>query len=335
VRCPKCHYLSFEPEPRCKNCGYDLAFDSSEEVEAKPPEAEPVRRVVESKTAQAPPPPAPAPVMAAPVSAPAAPSPAPAPASAPASVAPSGANSTLELPLFVQTLSEPEGTPAGDIELIQDAEPVEDEPMVRLPPARTPLSVRRPTPAPGRVREKYHRNLLDPEPESDATASGMWIGAPAPDAEPEELALPVESRDESAGALRRLEAAFVDLLFLGTLNIAIVWLTLQKGGLSLGQIDLLPVLPLGAFLFVLNASYLLTFTATNGQTIGKMAAGIRVVAGTPDSQVYDRVTLKQAVLRALLTFPSVLVLGAGFFPALLGSHLALHDRFTHTRVVRA
>ncbi|HEX5217080.1 MAG TPA: hypothetical protein VFV98_16570, partial [Vicinamibacterales bacterium] len=24
MRCPKCHYLSFEPEPRCKNCGYDL-----------------------------------------------------------------------------------------------------------------------------------------------------------------------------------------------------------------------------------------------------------------------------------------------------------------------
>src|SRR6266849_5257056 len=26
MRCPKCRYLSFEPEPRCKNCGYDLSF---------------------------------------------------------------------------------------------------------------------------------------------------------------------------------------------------------------------------------------------------------------------------------------------------------------------
>src|SRR5262245_9547055 len=25
MRCPKCHYLSFEPEPRCRNCGFDLA----------------------------------------------------------------------------------------------------------------------------------------------------------------------------------------------------------------------------------------------------------------------------------------------------------------------
>ena len=27
MRCPKCHYLSFDPDPRCKNCGYDLDID--------------------------------------------------------------------------------------------------------------------------------------------------------------------------------------------------------------------------------------------------------------------------------------------------------------------
>src|SRR5262249_54601596 len=26
MRCPKCHYLSFEPESRCRNCGYEFAF---------------------------------------------------------------------------------------------------------------------------------------------------------------------------------------------------------------------------------------------------------------------------------------------------------------------
>ena len=26
MKCPKCHYLSFEPEPRCKNCGYGFSF---------------------------------------------------------------------------------------------------------------------------------------------------------------------------------------------------------------------------------------------------------------------------------------------------------------------
>jgi uncharacterized RDD family membrane protein YckC len=30
MRCPKCHYLSFDPEPRCKNCGYDLDVADAE-----------------------------------------------------------------------------------------------------------------------------------------------------------------------------------------------------------------------------------------------------------------------------------------------------------------
>jgi hypothetical protein len=30
MRCPKCHYLSFDPEPRCKNCGYDLEVADAE-----------------------------------------------------------------------------------------------------------------------------------------------------------------------------------------------------------------------------------------------------------------------------------------------------------------
>ena len=27
MKCPKCHYLSFDPEPRCRNCGYTLTLD--------------------------------------------------------------------------------------------------------------------------------------------------------------------------------------------------------------------------------------------------------------------------------------------------------------------
>src|SRR5512145_2427296 len=30
MRCPKCHYLSFDPEPRCKNCGFDLEVADAE-----------------------------------------------------------------------------------------------------------------------------------------------------------------------------------------------------------------------------------------------------------------------------------------------------------------
>jgi uncharacterized RDD family membrane protein YckC len=28
MKCPKCHYLSFDPEPRCRNCGYTLSLDN-------------------------------------------------------------------------------------------------------------------------------------------------------------------------------------------------------------------------------------------------------------------------------------------------------------------
>ena len=47
MRCPKCHYLSFDPEPRCKNCGYDLevadaelAFKAAEEYSDDGPDLE-------------------------------------------------------------------------------------------------------------------------------------------------------------------------------------------------------------------------------------------------------------------------------------------------------
>jgi uncharacterized RDD family membrane protein YckC len=46
-------------------------------------------------------------------------------------------------------------------------------------------------------------------------------------------------------------------------------------------------------------------------------------------------TVRQALLRALLTVPSVLAAGAGFVQALVGDERAVHDRIAHTRVVRA
>ena len=36
MKCPKCHYLSFEPEPRCRNCGYDLATPDADAVKIEP-----------------------------------------------------------------------------------------------------------------------------------------------------------------------------------------------------------------------------------------------------------------------------------------------------------
>ncbi len=36
MKCPKCHYLSFEPEPRCRNCGYDLETPGADTVISDP-----------------------------------------------------------------------------------------------------------------------------------------------------------------------------------------------------------------------------------------------------------------------------------------------------------
>ena len=359
MRCPKCHYLSFEPEPRCKNCGYDLAF-GPDDLNTEAPAADQDEGAA-SLTILPPPPPTPAYIppalgresvmtaaavrssSAVAVATPPSPFAAVTLQSAPVTA-------PIELPLFVQSL-EPEA-PRAAVEEIEIKTPdtkdeideIEDEPLVKLPRApRPPLAVRRPTPAPGRVREKYHREPA-PTPQAgllELDEPGTRDPAPGtpsvwPSMETHVPALPAEATNEGpVGAGRRIEAACVDVLFLGLINAAVVWLTLQRCDLTIGQIGALPLLPVAAFLFVLNGCYLLMFTAVNGQTIGKMVAGIRVVGASDDGTLHDRVTLGQATLRALLTFPSVFAVGAGFVPALIGARLALHDRFTHTRVVRA
>jgi uncharacterized RDD family membrane protein YckC len=348
MRCPKCHYLSFEPEPRCKNCGYDLscepgdlAIDPGQEpladFDLQVPGATAPRPVAEIIVRH----PAPGsekafqrvddrhPAAVASISEPAA---AAKPARPVQSSSPKAALTT-ELPLFVQGLTESASrTDQNDL-------------LVKLPRApRAPLAVRRPTPAPGRVREKYQREVA-PVRQAGLLERDLFDIRPredAPPASPPVLEAPIpavtrgrEVRDLPAGAFRRIEAACVDVLFIGAINLAVVWLTLQRCDLTFAQAFQLPLLPLLAYLFLVDSGYLLLFTATNGQTVGKMAAGLRVVGTSTEAISTDHVTLKQAALRAVLTFPSVLALGIGFAPALLGKGLTLHDRFAHTRVVRA
>ena len=110
-------------------------------------------------------------------------------------------------------------------------------------------------------------------------------------------------------------------------------MTLRWCDLPLERVTVLPAAPTAAFLLIVGLGYLLMFTAAGGQTIGKMALGLRVVGDAPEAR--RGLTFKQAFYRELLTLPSVLVLGAGFIPALIGDERALHDRLAHTRVVRA
>ena len=106
---------------------------------------------------------------------------------------------------------------------------------------------------------------------------------------------------------------------------------MQICGIGLSELDLLPRGPLLAFLLVQNGGYLVVFTA-GGQTLGKMAAGIKVVtAGSGSPLDLGRAFIRTAVW-LILAVPA----GLGFATALLSSdHRGLHDRFARTRVVRA
>src|SRR5204862_2167842 len=81
-----------------------------------------------------------------------------------------------------------------------------------------------------------------------------------------------------------------------------------------------------AFLGLAYAGY---FTGTTGQTLGKIATGLRVVDAGGRPPGYFR-----ALLRAALGSAGILAAGAGLVPMLLDpARRAFHDRIVKTRVV--
>ncbi len=387
MKCPKCHYLSFDPEPRCRNCGYTLSLDPDLAIklesagadaplvdlalreEAAPPDPPaPPRRTVTPPPSE---PPrrtrtsAPGPFdeevesafvseddlrvpdraiddsLAPPIS-PVGEQPAP-PVPAEAELARPSARqplppATAELPLFVKARTAPSDTtpsvpptapePAVDRPVEVDEPPPFDVPGEPLPP----LSVRRQK-QPGRPRGHeatqprlgpLDRDLLEGlqriEDFEQATATAQAR----------------QARLEAAvGPVARLGAALVDAVLLGGLGVGLVWITLRWSGLTWEQASMLPVAPMMVFVLLLVVGYLFMFTAASGQTVGKMLARIRVVDAGDEGTAEDPVTGRQAILRGLITVPSVLAAGAGFLPGLVGEGRAVHDRLTRTRVVRA
>ena len=220
--------------------------------------------------------------------------------------APATPNPDDELPLF--------GSPVPD----------DDQPLITRPAApRAPLSVRRATPDVPRLRSEPPRTAnfeLDleepavaPTPEAEAFADGTASSVP-----------------EDASVWARLLAVTIDLAVLAAIDALVVYLTLQICGITLQEIDLLPKGPLLAFLIVQNGGYLVAFTA-GGQTLGKMAAGIRVVSSDED----EAVDVGRALLRTVMWIALAIPVGLGFVTALFSrNHRGLHDRFAGTRVVR-
>jgi len=218
------------------------------------------------------------------------------------------------------------GAAAGDLPLFTDPVADDEAPLVSAPAVpRPPLSVRRANPS-GRHRG---RSPLTEE------ALELTLDAAEQDGESEEFGDQAPATD-AAGLLRRFAAGFVDLSLLGSLAFAVVYLTLRVSELTTAQWRVLPVAPMAAFLLLLYGGYFVLFTAAGGQTIGKMIAGIRVVAGADMAAGAHRVSFNTAVVRAVVLLGSALPLGAGFLPVLFSTdRRAFHDRIAETRVIPA
>ena len=231
-------------------------------------------------------------------------------------------NDTPNLPLFTGDARDP------------------DAPLVAPGAApRAPLAVRRAAPAPPRPRQR--RESPPDEPRLALDTADLPV-VPMPSAADDEE--PEARRDEpaagnnlpTAGVGARMAGGAVDLLLLGGIDVAVIYFTLRICDLTFAQALTLPLVPLVLFLVMLDGGYLAAFVAASGQTIGKMAAGTRVVSADPGASVHERVSFEQAALRAAASVVSALPLGLGFLPALIGrERRALHDRLADTRVVKA
>ena len=308
MKCPKCAYLGFETGDRCKNCGYDfslLAFTpgSADPDPAIRPEA---------------------------------------PESAPPELWLDRLDRTLDevtrrTPDHLEGVPEPPPGPAEagpePLPLFNPDDP-DDIPLIALPAApRVPLSVRR-TPEPPRLRavprvsrrgERTAPALDFPEEGGDHVEDAVVGRAAAPP--------PVRRPGAAADGVRevggrRVGAALIDHALLLGIDLLIVYFTLRMAGLATSDAGLLPPAPMVTFMLLVKLGYFTVFTAVGGQTIGKMALGIRVVS---DSAPIDGARAIQRTLAALL---SLLPAGLGFAPAFIGAdRRALHDRLTQTRVV--
>ena len=172
------------------------------------------------------------------------------------------------------------------------------EPLVTLPAtARPPLSVRRkPADAVGGPRPQQarlgplDRDLLEnlQRIEEIETARETHSASSA------------SPSDYRPGAGRRIAAAALDAVLLGGLSAAVIWITLRWSELPVDRMAhaIAVLLPTASFLVLVVLGYLLMFTAAGGQTVGKMALGLRVVGEDLVTGDGMALTTRQATYRS-------------------------------------
>ena len=306
MKCPKCGYLGFEYVDRCRNCGYDFSLSPTIAVPELPlrhdtPTLHPLDDLTLIDAA--------APLQPSRFS-----------ADLDADVErvlgapdPRESAAATELPLFLSPMTD-------------------DAPLITKPsPPRLPLAVRRSTPEVPRARAAPpHAASLDLSLDLDGSAATSARGAPVEVAQVHERLAPTAGA-EDGGLGARAVAVVIDLLVLGAIDVVVIYFTMQICGVTFPEVGIIPKGPLVAFLVVQNVGYLVAFTA-GGQTLGKMATGIKVVATEPEGSIDFGQALKRTVAWLLLAIPA----GLGFLTVLVSrDHRGLHDRFAGTRVVRA
>lgn len=319
MKCPKCAYLGYAHADKCRNCGYEFALSEPDSIgdlrlmdrEHVP---EPLRDLDLLDASRAPEGPSYSDMLA----------------EGGVRGKRGDSNGLAELPLF-------------------GAQMTDDVPLITKPsPPRPPLAVRRATPDVPRLRAEPRAPMLDwadppastPAPSAlpriELSAADLESAAPQPRRAsrmqtPMELPVDPSATGEPAPLSSRALATGVDVLLLLVIDVLVVYFTLKICRVSLAEFGLIPKAPLLTFLLLQNGGYFVAFTAT-GQTLGKMVAGVRVLADD-DEQAPD---VGRSALRAglwlLLALPAGLGLLATF---LMRDGRGLHDRFAGTRVVRA
>jgi uncharacterized RDD family membrane protein YckC len=239
-----------------------------------------------------------------------------------------GIPSSLEDLTFSASPSAKTPPPAAELPLFGPPIPDDDRPLItKVSPPRAPLSVRRATPEIARLRTEPRLQALDLALEPDSASIDPPI-APIARGVAGEAAEHTDYRDASVAA--RSLAVAIDLVILALVDALVVYLTMQICGITMADVDILPKGPLIAFLLLQNGGYLVAFTA-GGQTLGKMAAGIRVVSSDEEAAL----DVGRALMRTLMWLVLAVPAGLGFLTAVLSrDHRGLHDRFAGTRVVR-
>jgi uncharacterized RDD family membrane protein YckC len=345
MKCPKCEYLGFETGDRCKNCGYDFSLATAvapqdPELTLHEPEefqsnADRWLHQLEARLDNVRPAAIATSAAADTLGAMSLAAPSSAQTTALEPAEPLPARSLTDQPA-VRALSA-RGTPV--LPLFNPGGADSDEPLIKVPAApRPPLAVRR-TPEKPRLRtvSKPERRIHtdrrhDPELAFAEEPAGVLMprtGSLAAENRPTSTRTAASSTFETSGPVRRITAAIVDHAILLSIDVVVVYFTFQIAGLPFSSWRAIPFVPLALFLMMVKGSYFCVFTMLGGQTVGKMATGIRVVAEN------DRdVEPARAVQRTLAALASVATVGIGFAPVLFaGDRRTLHDRVAGTRVV--